>query len=137
MHGGEPGGSSTRSVTVKIDRTPPEVASQFEPVARDLQVFGRDPGSGMSASGVSPAALRDTSWSDDDDADDDHTWSLADRRAQLRTYTLRDIAGNSTTLTIKVRVGRDALKARDQTLQYNTGAVLNLPRAVSRFGLES
>ena len=129
------GGTASVSKTIKIDRTPPEVFSQFDPVAHDLQVFGRDAGSGVPSTPLSPVVSSSARWTDDDDADNDHSWPVfdPDRRAQLRTYTAVDAAGNSTTLTLKVRVGVLIVRARDLTLQYNTATPTNLPLNVSLF----
>jgi uncharacterized repeat protein (TIGR01451 family) len=121
--------SDARTVSVKIDKSTPEAYTQFDTAKQDLLVFGKDAGSGMQPGPIAPTRPRSVAaatWtSDDDDADarsdgDDH-------RAELRTYTITDAAGNTTTLVIKVKPSTlrgDHFKARLISIQYgNTPAV--------------
>jgi hypothetical protein len=108
-------------LAVKIDKTPPEAVVQFDPTTDSLLVFGKDSGSGMPAGPIAPSSSISTSWSRDGAVD--NGMPDANTTAELRTYKLTDLAGNATTLVIKVQVlGQhgDRLKARLVSIQYGS-----------------
>ncbi len=134
---------SVRTLTIRIDKTPPEAYVQFDPVSKDVLVFGRDGLSGVSPGPLVPISVVPTEWGrgDDDDGDDDDHG-----RAELRTYKVIDLAGNSLLLVEKVKKNghdRDGeghhdhdghdLKARIISLQYNSGPVLIPPQNKEEF----
>jgi hypothetical protein len=103
-----------------------------------LLVFGKDADSGVQTGPITPTApssVVPTTWtSDDDDADarsdgDDHS-------AELRTYTITDLAGNATTLIVKVKPPKlhgDHLKARLISIQYGMAAAVSFGRNFEEF----
>lgn len=113
----------TKSTPVKIDMTPPEAYNQFSPIAHDLQVFCRDASSGCSAgiAPVTPSSVVSAKWGDEEDDDDKGT-------AELRTYTITDLAGNTLVLVEKVRKKGHELKAHVVSLQYNSGTPIMAPK---------
>jgi hypothetical protein len=131
--------SSTGSVTVRIDRTPPEAYHQFDPATRTVQMFARD---GLSGTAARPGAKSclPAAWSPDDDEnssrsvlDVDADANRRDRpNAQLCTYTITDFAGNKLILVEKIRQvsrgdDRDEIRVRIVSTQYNNGPVVSAP----------
>ena len=125
-------GNSITAVSrpVSIDKTPPELAVQFDPRALDVAVLGRDDLSGPSkpsssqsnASGWRPATRRhDCEWGDG---------------SGLRTYVVEDLAGNVLEMSMNVVPprghergnGSHRLEARVKTLQYGSGNAARAPR---------
>lgn len=107
---------TTRALTVRIDLTPPEALLRFDPTTGDIAVFGVDRLSGIdstSAGPLAPSSVTLTSWGD------------GDRRgnAELRTYRIADIAGNTLVLLDKVKRAGHEVKATVVSTQYNRGAV--------------
>jgi hypothetical protein len=135
--------SASVTVTVNIDKTPPEAFAQFGPTQQDLQVFGRDALSGISADPFPPISVVRVSANPHDgehrgDADDgDHHGkddnADEDEGAELRTYRLEDLAGNSVVLVELVRKEDHEIKARVFSTQYNDGPVLAAPRNTMNF----
>ena len=78
---------------------------QFDPVSRDLQVFGRD-----SLSGVDPGPVTATSVVPGQGQD------------QIRTYRITDHAGNTLDLVLEVTPTGDHLQATVTGLSYSGGA---------------
>jgi DNA-binding beta-propeller fold protein YncE len=107
-------GSNTVSVIqdAAVDTRPPEAYTQFSPASRDVQLFCRDLGDGASgcADGTNPIAFTAVPTAD----------------GQLRTYTVKDNAGNTLVLTEQVTAEASALEqevtASITSLQYCTGA---------------
>jgi hypothetical protein len=113
---------TAQQLAVRIDTTPPEALIQLDPTKQDLLVFGKDAGSGVPAGPVAPSSIAPTSWNPDDDAVDAKP-DGGDHSAELRTYTITDPAGNTTTLVIKVQVPGPhghQLKARLVSIQYGS-----------------
>lgn len=120
------GNVAAGSVTVNLDKTPPEAFLQFDPVARDVALFGRDSLSGVPPGPIAPVSVVKIQHDHDDD-DVDHSED-DDSRSELRTYKVLDLAGNSLTLIAKVRKSRHNMSAKLVSLQYGEGAVISLPR---------
>ena len=90
------GNTATVNITINIDKTAPEGFIQFDPVTKNVLVFGRDPLSGRPARGDS-AALGD---------------SMQGGREQ-RTYRVTDLAGNTLTLVAGGQGVRARTRGRD------------------------
>lgn len=120
------------TLTVALDKTPPEAAVQFDPVTKNLVVIGRDALSGTSTGPISPTTV--VPMTGDENGVGNTARSNANQegrdqgtRAELRTYTVTDRAGNRLVLVIRVnQVGRE-LKAQIVSLQYNGGPRLTPP----------
>lgn len=100
----------TRSLVVNIDRTPPEALIRFDPPTRDLAVIGRD-----SLSGPAEVALLSTVGNSRDDGDRP--------AAEVRTYRVTDLAGNTLVLTERVEKQGKELQGMLLSLTYNGAAV--------------
>jgi hypothetical protein len=131
--------SPAKSITVRIDRTAPDVSTQFDPVGKDLLVFGHDGGSGLAsgllaasthgpvAAGASsslqaspPTSVQPALWTSADDPPD-VTSDAGSRPSELRTYAISDLAGNTTVLIVKVRrpvPDESQIRARLVSIQY-------------------
>lgn len=77
-------------------------------------VFGNDAGSGVVTGPIAPTVARSpvptkpssvaqATWTADDD-DEDATRDGDDHGAELRKYTIVDLAGNTTVLKVKVKL---------------------------------
>jgi len=110
------GNTSTSTITVKLDKTPPEAVVQFNPATHDLAVQGVDALSGVNSGNVAPSSV--VLLNDKVDVFE---------RAELRTYKIYDLAGNLLVLTERVCAGQNGLSASVETLQYNNGAVVHVP----------
>jgi hypothetical protein len=111
-----------KMLVVRIDTTPPEAFAQFDPTKQDLLVFGKDAGSGVPAGPIAPSSVAPSSWSPGDDGADAKP-DGNDHSAELRTYPITDLAGNTTTLVLKVQgpgPHGDQLKARLVSIQYGS-----------------
>jgi hypothetical protein len=121
--------SPAKSITVKIDRTAPELSVQFDPGSKDLLVLGQDGGSGLSSGALAvsgqqaasvPTSVLPAVWTTADTVAD-ATPDTGSRAAELRTYAISDLAGNTTVLVIKVKrpsLNQSQLEARLITIQY-------------------
>lgn len=93
---------STRTLTVKIDKTPPEAYLQFDPVTRDLVLFGRDGLSGVSPGQIAPQSV------------------VPDKgKGEIRTYHVVDLAGNTLDVVVEVKRTGAQLRATITSLSYN------------------
>ena len=81
-----------RHLTVRIDKTAPEVMISYDPFADEIVVEGRDSLSGTKAGPVVPVGRVDALWTD-----------FGSDVAEIRTYRLTDLADNATVLYLKVR----------------------------------
>ena len=127
---------SAKTLTVKIDKTAPEAFSRFDPATKDVLILGVDGGSGVPSTPCSPV-VTPASWGGDDDDDDDHA------RAELRTCTIVDAAGNTLVIALKVKQGGGddddddddgkSIKATIVSLQYNGGPVISPPANSVKF----
>jgi hypothetical protein len=100
----------TRSLVVNIDRTPPEALIRFDPASRDLAVTGRDSGSGIAEAALL-SSVRNTR--DDEDRP----------AAEVRSYRVTDLAGNTLVLTELVENQSGELQGTLRSLTYNGAAV--------------
>ncbi len=133
------GNTGSASYTVKVDKTTPVAYNEFDPATKDVVVNGRDGGSGVASVSCTTAPVK---WSDgDDDKDEPGTHHLSDdkgkddekAKAELRTCTVTDVAGNTTVLVEKVKKAGNEVKAIMLTVQYNGGAVIALPKNGKKF----
>jgi hypothetical protein len=121
------GNTSMIQTTLNIDMTPPEAYLQFDPVAHDIVLFGRDALSGVGPGPLVPQSIAPI----DQDRDHDDDQDVRDNDGmgtQLRTYQVLDLAGNSLTLVAKVRMNRHQISVQVVSLQYGAGPVITLPR---------
>jgi len=116
------GNSASATRTVSIDKTAPEAYNQFNPATLDIQVIGRDGGSGIGSVTVTSTTVKWGDGDEDDDGDDDKG-----SKAELRTYTVTDAAGNTLVLVEKVKKSGHEIKVSMVSLRYNGGAVIALP----------
>ena len=143
--------ASFTSQTVKIDTTPPEAFNQFDPVSKEVVVFGRDALSGVPSGPVAVLSVVPTRWGDGEGDDDKDSKAEETRKAkekeeakredrdedkenaELRTYKVVDLAGNSLLLVEKVKREGHEIKVRIVSLQYQSGPVLTPPRNKKEF----
>lgn len=139
------------SPVVKIDTTSPEAFNQFDPVSKDVVVFGRDALSGVPSGPLSVLSVVLTRWGDGEGDDDKDSKAEEKRKAketeetkregrdedkenaELRTYKVMDVAGNSLLLVEKVKREGHEIKVRIVSLQYQSGPVLTPPRNKKEF----
>lgn len=105
--------SSTDSVVITVtdinvsgDTTPPEAYNQFDPVTKDVKVFGTDDTDGNLGK-ITPVVT-------------------FDGKKEIRTYTIQDAAGNKLVLVEKVKMEGKEIKVDVQSLQYNEGVVIKV-----------
>src|SRR5581483_11845824 len=118
------GNSSSLSLPVNIDKTPPEAFNQFDPATHDVVLFGHDTLSGVAPGPITPTSVVQLSDKDDDDEDSDRTrddrgrdHDRTDPILELRTYTVPDLAGNSLVLVEKVRRTEHSVSVHILSLQ--------------------
>ncbi len=122
---------AAKSLTIKIDKTAPEAYNQFNPVTRDIDIYGRDGGSGVPTGPCTPTVTPIV-------GDDDN-----EGMTELRTCTFTDAAGNTLKIVEKVRIDHDdqgkdhTSKATIVSLQYNGGPVITPPANKKQFDLEA
>ena len=103
--------SDVGMTTVKLDKVAPEAYLQFDPVKRDIAVFGRDGLSGTPAGPRRRPAFSETERRQEPACGDPHV-------------DLADAAGNTLQLVHSVGLTKNDAVAGIQTLQYNGGAVV-------------
>jgi pectin methylesterase-like acyl-CoA thioesterase len=108
------GNTSTTSTSVSIDKTAPELFIQFDPTARDLQVFGRDGLSGVPPGPIVPVISPDPSHN--------------------RTYRVVDLAGNNLTIVLRVSGDAGGLHATVISWSYQDGPATDAP--TNKFNLD-
>jgi YVTN family beta-propeller protein len=110
--------SSVVACNVSIDKTPPEAFSQFDPVTKDVLLFGKDSLSGVPAGPVKPAITPAKSGGrNGKEHEDDDQGSGG---GEVRTYQISDLAGNVLSLVEDVRKQEEGLSAHIVSLQYGT-----------------
>lgn len=97
-----------KHLIVRIDKTAPEVVISYDAQADDIVVEGRDSLSGTAPGPVAPSARVDAPWND-----------FGSDVAEIRTYRLADVAGNVTTLYLKVRCSPVAIEASVLGIAYD------------------
>jgi hypothetical protein len=117
------GNTASVSRSINIDKTVPEAFIQFDPVTKNVLVFGRDMFSGVSGGAIPPLAVTPPSGHGEHGDDDDDDGAM-----EQRTYLILDSAGNSLTLVLKVKAEGHELKAEILSLQYNSGLVTSAPK---------
>jgi hypothetical protein len=102
------------------DQTAPEACLQFDPSTRDIQLFGRDAGSGVASDEpIAPAAV---------------TAPPGDEgNAQQRTYLVKDKANNTLEVGVIVRKEGQQVMGSLVSLQYNGGPVVAQQRDLFAF----
>jgi hypothetical protein len=129
---------------VKIDETAPEASHQFDAMTKTVQVFGRDALSGVPAGPVGGICVPAQSGGDDEDNNrdaDSHDGDHHDEppNAQLCSYTITDLAGNTLVVTERLMqaTGDDdhghELRVRVISTQYKNGPVVAAPHNWTRF----
>lgn len=88
------------------DTVPPEAYNQFDPVTKDIKVFGTDDTDGDLGS-ITPIVTYHG-------------------KKEVRTYTIQDAAGNKLVLVEKVKMEGKEIKVDVQSLQYNDDAVITV-----------
>jgi hypothetical protein len=120
-----------KRLVIKLDKTPPEAATRFDPAAQDLVVLGRDALSGVAPGAIVPVSVMALAESDPEETEALDPTVLT--RGVLRTYRVVDAAGNTLQVTISVRTRAHLLRAQIASLQYNAAAALTPPRNSARF----
>ena len=113
--------SDVGTTTVRLDKVAPEAYLRFDPVKRDIAVFGRDGLSGTAAGALTPSRVQRVPTGD------------RNHRVEIRTFDLVDVAGNTLQLVHSVGLMKNDAVAGIQTLQYNGGAVTRPPYNVMFF----
>jgi hypothetical protein len=138
------GNLTVGKMLVNIDKTPPEAFVQFDPVTKDVVVFGRDSLSGVAPGPVSPISVQPVQTGDDDEDNKDGKTKDESRpddkdrpQVEIRTYKVFDLAGNWLVLVEKVRKEEHRISARILSLQYDDGTVITLPRNQESFEWEA
>ena len=138
------GNSATTTLNgINIDRTAPEVYTQFDPSSHDVLLFGRDSLSGVPAGPIAPISVvqvnvheHDNDHGGDQGHGDGHGEGHDDGHGhrdghdcvtEIRTYVVTDRAGNTLRLVATVRKSQDDLTMHIDSLRYGSGAVLALP----------
>jgi DNA-binding beta-propeller fold protein YncE len=116
-------GWTTTAVTtppVNIDRTGPEAYNQFSRTQLDVLVYGRDALSGAPAGAATPTVYP-IRWGRHHERDHEHDdWCDEDGRgvAELRTYRVKDRAGNQVSLVEMVKKEGKEIKVYVIGLRY-------------------
>ncbi len=145
------GNSASATVSgINIDKTPPEAFNQFDPATRDVVLFGRDALSGVPPGPVAPLSVVPTRWGTDGPQVEEETGDEGEKKAgdqdeakepaeeanqtaELRTYKVQDLAGNTLLVVEKVKRAGHELKVRIVSLQYQSGPVLTPPPNTKAF----
>jgi hypothetical protein len=129
---------------INIDKTPPDAFNQFDPVKKDVAVFGRDTLSGTASDPIAPVSVTRAHWRENDD-DGDHDGGKAGDNggrpghedpqfnAELRTYLIIDNAGNTLRLVELVSIQGHDMKVRVVSFQYNDGSIVLAGRNEKQF----
>jgi hypothetical protein len=100
------------------DTTSPEAYNQFDPVTRNVLVYGTDDTGNLGV--IPPTSVTPTKWNaeDDEDKSDDKT------NAELRTYVITDDAGNKITLKEIVKIKKNEIKVKVSSIQYDSNPII-------------
>ncbi len=120
--------SSGLFTSVLVDNTPPEVFNQFDPVTKDVLLYGRDSLSGVAPGPIQPISIVSLGHSKDDDGDDMGCPDGDDVKKELRTYRVFDLTGNFVLLVEKVKRRDSLLRAKLVSIQYGQAPAITLPR---------
>jgi hypothetical protein len=116
---------NTRSWTIRIAKAAPEAVLEFDLQKHDLILKGRDALSGVLTAPVAPFAVQPVSWG--------NGGSSAEGNAELRSYRIEDLAGNSLVLVAKIKTQGGELASRIMSLQYAQGAASAMEDNQSKF----
>jgi hypothetical protein len=108
------GGTATDTTTIhvnNIESVPPEAYNQFDPITKDVLVFGVDDRDG-NLGPIPPTSVIPTKWFDENRGDRTNT-------AELRTYVIKDAAENKLTLKELVKMKGKEIKVKVVSIQYN------------------
>ena len=105
---------AVQTLTVRLDFTPPDAATRFDPAALDLVVQPRDPADTVELISSIPGTTGGRDGEDENDA----------RGGEVRTYLIRDRADNTLGLVVAVKREGDEIKAAVVSQQLNGGAVI-------------
>ena len=99
--------SAVGTLTIRIDKKHPEAYLQWDTSARHILVFGRDSLSGTGSAPFAPV-------------------SVVPRpgHKELRTYVVSDLAGNTETLVVEVKPGKDDESAEIKSVRYDSGPTI-------------
>jgi len=117
------GNATTMTAVVKLDKTPPEAFLQFDPVHRDVALFGTDSLSGTGPDPIAPAGVTPGAKT--------AGWSPSSRSAVTRIHVVEDGAGNSLVIRVAVRRSGSTVDAAIRTLAYNGGVAIAPKNATS------
>ncbi|HSA98463.1 MAG TPA: tandem-95 repeat protein, partial [Candidatus Nitrosotenuis sp.] len=147
---GQTSTTDTVSVTVNnVDTVPPEAYNQFDPVTKNVLVYGTDNSDG-NLGPITPSSITKTKWHTkyddegghgyDEDSDDEHDGEHDQNRghtsktnAELRTYTITDHSGNSMKLTEVVKQKGNKIKVKVLSIQYGNDPVISPKLATKHF----
>jgi hypothetical protein len=102
--------SDVGSITIKLDKTAPEMYIRFDPAKKDTVVFGRDNLSGVPSGPLTATSIQKLLTGD------------RGLRAEIRTFDLADAAGNTLRLVYSTALESDDAVVGITSLQYNGGA---------------
>ncbi|HYL65712.1 MAG TPA: hypothetical protein VEU72_01010 [Nitrosopumilaceae archaeon] len=125
--------------TVIIDNTPPEAYNQFDPLTKNDLVFGRDALSGVQPGSVTPLSVIPTRWGDDgdkqesSDQNENQNGPNNQGNAELRTYLVSDLLGNTISLVEKVKKQDHEIDVKMVSVKYNNGVVIKLGENEKQF----
>ena len=91
------------SLPLSSDTTSPEAYNQFDPVTKNVLVYGTDDTDG-NLGAITPVITHDG-------------------KKEIRTYTIQDTAGNKLVLVEKVKTEGKEIKVDVKSIQYNGGIV--------------
>jgi hypothetical protein len=107
------GGKTTDTIHIivnNIESIPPEAYNQFDPITKDVLVYGTDNKDG-NLGPIPPASVVTTRWHNEDEDDRSN--------AELRTYIITDAAENKLILKEIVKKNDKEIKAKVLSIQYN------------------
>ncbi len=95
--------SDPGTITIPPDVTPPEAYNQFDPITKNVLVYGIDDVD-RNLGAIAPVITHDG-------------------KKEIRTYTIQDSTGNKLVLVEKVKNEGKEIKVNVQSIQYNGGTV--------------
>ena len=100
-------------VIVELDAISPEAYNQFDPVTKNVLVYGKDNRDGNLGI-ITPVITHDD-------------------KKEIRTYTIQDHVGNKLVLVEKVNNEGKEIKVKVVSLQYNDGPIIKIKDAEKKF----
>jgi hypothetical protein len=99
---------SPKHLSVKIDKTAPEAIIYYDPHKHLVVVEGVDTLSGVAPGPIAPFSVTAATWT-----------NYGSDTSELRKYRIADVAGNITTLTLKIRCQPDEFELSVIELVYD------------------